>query len=128
MHYANFIAAVRSRRREALNADCSEGHPSSALCHLGNISYLLGEKVTVEDATKRLGAVKASDNVLETFERTRQHLADNEVDLATSKLTMGAWLPIDAKAERFTNNEQANTMLTRDYRAPYVVPASAAAI
>jgi predicted dehydrogenase len=121
-HYANFIAAVRSRRAADLNAPTSEGHPSSALCHLGNVSYRLGEKVTVEAATKRLGDLKVSDNVLETFERTRQHLADNEVDLAVTKLTMGAWLTIDPKAERFTNNEAANKMLTRDYRAPYVVP------
>ena len=128
LHYANFIAAVRSRRRQDLQADASEGHPSSALCHLGNVSYLLGEKVTVEAATKRLGGLKVSDNVLETFERTRKHLADNEVDLAATKLTMGAWLTIDQKTERFTNNDKANTMLTREYRAPYVVPANAAAI
>jgi predicted dehydrogenase len=127
-HYANFIAAVRSRRRQELRADCSEGHPSSALCHLGNISYLLGEKVTVEAATKRLGGLKVSDNVLETFERTRKHLVDNNVDLAATKLTMGAWLTIDQKTERFTNDDKANTMLTRAYRAPYVVPANAAAI
>ena len=124
MHYANFIAAVRSRRAEDLTAPTSEGHPSSALCHLGNISYRLGEKVTVEAATTRLGQLKVSDNVLETFERTRQHLSDNEVDLASAKLTMGAWLPMDSKTERFTNNDAANRMLTRDYRAPYVVPAS----
>jgi hypothetical protein len=128
LHYGNFIAAVRSRRRQDLRADCSEGHPSSALCHLGNISYQLGEKVTPEAATTRLQALKVSDKVLETFDRTRKHLVDNNVDLATSKLTMGAWLTIDPKTERFTNNDKANAMLTRAYRAPYVVPASAAAI
>src|SRR5205823_6136485 len=41
-HFANFVAAVRSRRREDLHADILEGHYSSALCHLGNISYRLG--------------------------------------------------------------------------------------
>jgi hypothetical protein len=95
---------------------------------LGNISYQLGEKVTPEAATTRLQALKVSDKVLETFDRTRKHLVDNNVDLATSKLTMGAWLTIDPKTERFTNNDKANAMLTRAYRAPYVVPASAAAI
>ena len=127
-HYANFIAAVRNRRHEDLRADCSEGHPSSAMCHLGNISYLLGEKVSVEAATKRLGDLKVSDNAIATFERTREHLVENKVDLAATKLTMGAWLTIDQKTERFTNNDKANTMLTRAYRAPYIVPANAAAI
>ncbi len=125
LHYGNFIAAVRQRRPDILLASPSEGHPSSALCHLGNISYRLGEKVTPEAAVTRLQSLKVSDKVLETFDRTQQHLKDNGVDLATSKLTMGAWLTIDRKTERFTNNEKANAMLTRQYRAPYVVPAKA---
>ena len=44
-HYANFVAAVRSRRSSDLNAEILEGHLSSALCHTGNISYLLGKKL-----------------------------------------------------------------------------------
>ena len=43
-HFGNFVKAVRSRRVEDLNADILEGHLSSALCHLGNISYRLGQK------------------------------------------------------------------------------------
>ena len=42
-HYGNFLKAVRSRKHEDLNADILEGHLSSALCHLGNISYRLGQ-------------------------------------------------------------------------------------
>src|SRR5262249_44657714 len=42
-HFGNFIKAVRSRKKEELNAEIEEGHLSSALCHLGNISYRLGE-------------------------------------------------------------------------------------
>jgi hypothetical protein len=56
---------------------------------------------------------------------------ENKVDIAKTRLTMGSWLTIDPVSERFTggtNYEQANAMLTRDYRAPYVVPASAAQI
>src|SRR5687768_11504662 len=42
-HFRNFIDCMRSRKVEDLNGDILEGHLSSALCHLGNISYLLGE-------------------------------------------------------------------------------------
>ena len=127
-HFANFIAAVRSRRRQDLKADCLEGHLSSALCHLGNISYRLGEPVTPDALASKLNTLKVSDNVQDTFERTRQHLNDNEVDIAVSKLTLGLWLDLDHANERFRDNQQANAMLTRNYRAPYVVPANAAAI
>ena len=29
---------------------------------------------------------------------------------------------MNPKTERFTNNEAANQLVTREYRAPYVVP------
>jgi hypothetical protein len=37
-------------------------------------------------------------------------------------LTLGALLKMDPKSERFTNNEQANELLTSTYRKPFVVP------
>ena len=41
-HCANFIDAVRSRKREDLNAEIEEGALSCNLMHLANISYRLG--------------------------------------------------------------------------------------
>ena len=76
-HYANFIAAVRSRRRDALHAEIQEGHFSSALCHLANTAYRTG--------------------------RT---------------------LNFDPKTETFNEDIESNSLLTRDYRDPYVVPNS----
>lgn len=44
-NWANFIKAVRSRKREDLNAEIQEGHLSSALMHLANISYRTGRSL-----------------------------------------------------------------------------------
>jgi len=74
-NWANFIAAVRSRKREDLNAEIEEGHLSSLLIHIANISYRLGRS-----------------------------------------------LDFDPETERFVNDEEANRMLRRDYRAPFAVP------
>jgi len=41
-HLFNFISAVRSRRVSDQRADVLEGHLSSALVHMANISYRLG--------------------------------------------------------------------------------------
>ncbi len=118
-HHANFIKAVKSRRHEDLHADILEGHLSSALCHTGNISYRLGAKQS-PDAIKE--AMKDQKGLAESFGRMAEHLAKNEVDITQEKLSLGVPLKMNGKTEKFIGNEKANAMLTRNYRAPYVVP------
>jgi predicted dehydrogenase len=74
-HWANFIGAVRSRKRQDLTAEIEEGALSCNLMHLANISYRLGRTLN--------------------------------------------W---DAKTMTVVNDPEANKMLTREYRAPFVVP------
>ncbi|GIS58126.1 MAG: hypothetical protein CM1200mP2_03510 [Planctomycetaceae bacterium] len=52
-HFANFVSAVRSRKHTDLNADIENGHLSSALCHLGNVSYRLGQAISGARPAKR---------------------------------------------------------------------------
>lgn len=123
-HFANFLKAVRSRKITDLNADIEEGHLSSALCHMGNISYRLGKNVAASEAENSIAMMKTTDNAKETLDRTLAHLKDNGVDLARNKLTVGPALAFDAKSETFLGNSEANQMLTRQYRKPFVVPAA----
>jgi len=53
-NWANFIQAVRSRKVEDLNADIEEGHLSSILVHLANISYRLGRSLDFDPATEKI--------------------------------------------------------------------------
>jgi len=121
-HFANFIAAVRSRKPGDLHADILEGHLSSALCHTANISYRLGKTQSPEEIRD---AVKADKDMAETLGRMEQHLAANNVDLKKTPATLGAVLKMDPKTERFMGNPEADQMLTREYRQPFVVPAKA---
>jgi predicted dehydrogenase len=119
-HFENFIKAVRSRDVKDLHADIQEGHLSSALCHTGNLSYRLGKPV---QASEIEGAVKDNKGAGETWGRFKEHLANNEVELkGDTQAVLGAYLEMDPKTERFTNNDKANEMLTRQYRAPFIVP------
>ena len=118
-HYANFVAAVRSRRSSDLNAEILEGHLSSALCHTGNISYLLGKKLAPEAIRERL---QDSPEAAETFSRLSEHLIANGVNLETQPLVLGEMLRMDVKTERFVRNDRANQMLTREYRKGFEVP------
>jgi hypothetical protein len=121
-HYGNFISAVRSRNHKQLNADILEGHLSSALCHLGNISYRLGEQVSMDEGKERLKNLSTPEHLAESYERFTQHLTDNKLDLSKTKLSWGAKLTVDPANEKFADNADADKLLTRDYRAPFVVP------
>ena len=46
----------------------------------------------------------------------------NGVDPNVDKLALGAFLKMDPQTERFIGNPEADKMLTREYRAPFVVP------
>ncbi|MGD9646390.1 MAG: Gfo/Idh/MocA family protein [Pirellulales bacterium] len=120
-HYANFVDAVRSRKHEDLSADILEGHLSSALCHLSNVSYRLGEQLAAADVKAQLGG-NADD--LDTYERTKAHLESNGVNLDEVKLQCGADLAFNPESEQFKDNSRADALLTREYRAPFVVPAA----
>ena len=74
-HWANFLEAMRSEKDEDLHCDIHEGHLSTSLCHLANISYRLGRS-----------------------------------------------LKFNGKEEKFANDREADAMLIREYRKPYVVP------
>jgi predicted dehydrogenase len=118
-HYENFIAAVRSRKHTDLNADILEGHLSSALCHTGNISYLLGKKANPDEIKSR---IKNDKNITEAFGRMEEHLGRHNVKLEDTKATLGVFLKMNPKTEQFEGNRAANRLLTREYRHPYVVP------
>jgi len=47
-HYANFIKAVQSRKTSDQHGPVETAHLSSALAHMGNISYRLGRQLTFD--------------------------------------------------------------------------------
>jgi predicted dehydrogenase len=120
-HMENFIDVVRSRKTADLFGPIEEGHVSSALCHLGNISHRLGQATSEE---KLRDTVKSNWVLRDAQGRMIEHLHANKVDLSATPLTRGVPLLVDAKAERFTGPDaaRANAMLKDKYRAPFVVP------
>ncbi len=118
---SNFIKAVRSRKQEDLKTDIEQGHLSACLSHLGNISYRLGKMVAPEAVRESL---QNDRDGLEAIQRFARHLALHEIDLKKTPAALGPWLMMDTKTERFTGPlaTQANALVKRRYRAPYVIP------
>ena len=127
-HAANFIQAVRDRRAERLNAPIRQGHISSAVCHLGNLSYRLGSLATWEDIEQ---AADAFPRAHQTVVRLKQHVTANGVSLQRDRLLLGPWLTIDPETGRITglkaaggtvDVKEAERLAHGSYRAPFVVP------
>jgi hypothetical protein len=123
-HMQNFIDCVRSRKAAQQYGPILDGHLSSALCHLGNISHLLGQ-ATAPDALRE--RIKGNALLTEAYGRMGEHLLANAVDTTRTPLTLGVPLQLAPGREAFTGEfaAQANPLLTRQYRAPFAVPALA---
>jgi len=120
-HVDNFIKALRSRKVSDLNADILEGHISSSLCHMANISHRIGSQATPDQIKQ---ALKGNEDMLETFDRFNEHLTANEVCLSETKAVLGPTLQMQPLTETFegTLSKEADKMLSRNYREPFVVP------
>jgi len=118
-HMQNFIDVVKSRKTEDQYGPVAEGHTSSALCHLGNISHRLGQHASGKDIRE---TISSNPSLTEAFGRMAQHLKLNEVHLKETPLSLGIPLAIDNAKEAFIDNPDADAMLKRAYRGAYVVP------
>jgi hypothetical protein len=116
----NFIKALRSRNEEDIKTPILEGHLSTSLCHMGNISYRVGNDISFDEVND---VIKKDDEVMDAFARTKEHLLANGVKLDENTIRMGPWLTMDPEKERFTGKyaDRANKYVKREYREPFVI-------
>lgn len=117
-HFANFLKAVRSRDHKDLHLDIEDGHLSSALAHLGNVSLRTGK--VVPEGT-RPSQVTNNKHVAETLVSFEEHLKESGIDYKATPLSLGAALTIDPKTE-LSDNAAANKLFTREYRKGFELP------
>ncbi|HUT09744.1 MAG TPA: Gfo/Idh/MocA family oxidoreductase [Thermoguttaceae bacterium] len=118
-NFGNFINCVRSRKQEELNAPVEQAHLGAACCHLGNISYRMGQLAAFDKAPPTLGDDK---DAVAAFEGMKEHLKRHDVKLEQVQCAVGRKLEFDPKAEKFVGDPRADALLTRPYREPFVVP------
>jgi predicted dehydrogenase len=120
-HFTNFFGAMRSRKPSDLACEAWEGHCSAAAAHFGNVSHRLGQAASPDAIRERM---KGQRELGEAFERCREYLAQNGVDLGATPAVLGPWLTYDTKQERFVGEfaQEANALSRRTYRAPFVMP------
>jgi hypothetical protein len=118
-HFTTYLKALRSRKLSWHEGEAEAGHIASAMCHLANISYRMGKKVPFNSSTQAFGDDRAA---AASLLRLEQHLCANGLALEDTEYTLGAALQFDPKSEKFVGNDAANRWLSREYRAPFVVP------
>ena len=63
-HYQNFVDAIRANDAKILTCDVLEGHLSSALPHLANISYRVGRALQFDGKAEKFVNDKEADKLL----------------------------------------------------------------
>ena len=123
-HRQNFITAMQTRK--VTNATALDCHLSSALCHLGNVSYMLGADASNQVLAE---AVKNDAETNDSFTRMMDHLKANEVNPDSTQTVVGPRLQIDHKTEMFTGGEKvildhanANPLRKRVGRGAFTIP------
>jgi len=119
-NFENFINCVRSRKQNELNAGILDAHLSSTCCHLGNISYRLGQQVA---GTTRPDVLERHEQIAQSWETIMQTVKGTlGLDLSQSTYQLGPMLKFDPDTEKFVDNPAADMLLTRPYREPFIVP------
>jgi predicted dehydrogenase len=115
-----FINALRSGKSADLKGEIEDGHISTSLCHMGNISILCGEPTSFENARKRPAGDKHASRAIE---RMIAHLAANKIDIAKANVVIGPTLAMDNSRERFTGDgsPRANLFVKNGYRPPFEI-------
>ena len=54
----------------------------------------MGSQLSIGEVKDRLQSLASPENLLDTYERFTQHLADNKLDSATTKLGFGVKLAV----------------------------------
>jgi predicted dehydrogenase len=117
----NFINALRKNDPKVLYADAEQGHLSAALAHMGNASYRIGIKSNPGEIAEK---IKGTPCLQKSFDRFATHLFANKIDWNKENVILGPMLDFDSKKEKFVGEFaiEANQLITRKYREPFVVP------
>ncbi|MDO5565035.1 MAG: Gfo/Idh/MocA family oxidoreductase [Planctomycetia bacterium] len=120
--FGNLVSAIQNGKPNEINAPIAEGHYSTSVCHLGNIAYRLGKPASLSQCRS---AMLDHPIMQETLDRVLGNIRnifstlniENEIPWQ-----LGEKISINNETEQFDGNDAANALLSRQARAPFVVP------
>jgi len=124
-HRKNFVEAMQSRKQSIAKGKIENSHTSTALCHMANISYLVGAEKSDKELTE---AIRSDAVATETHARVIEHMKANGFAVETGKIVVGPTLKFDSKTEQFTGSgaigkkANASILMKREGRAEFKIP------
>ena len=119
-HHQNFVDAVLAETPDAARGDLQEAVISGDLCHLGNISYRLGQAADDQDIADTLTGLKVPDFVQERLQAQRANLTKNGLK---DRMILGRVLRPAASGDPLGHDAEARALGRNSYRSPYTLPA-----
>ncbi|MCA9237392.1 MAG: Gfo/Idh/MocA family oxidoreductase [Planctomycetales bacterium] len=120
-HFKNWLNAAVAGDASGLNAPVRQGHLSSSLCHVGNVSHRVGQPAVAGDIS---ASIAGNDLLSQSFDRMAAHLRANDVDIDSQPgaLVAGSWVAVDPETEQFVGNPAAAALWKRAGRDDFRVP------
>jgi len=120
--FRNFINAVRDQN-VPLNAPIAKGIYAAGLCHWGNMAYRMGVPTDLKTCREKIGNNAVMQESIDKVLANLKVVFGDAVDVETAiPWQCSDTLAIDRNAERFVDNAEANKLLKREPRVPFVVP------
>src|SRR5262249_42349200 len=124
---ANWIEAVRSRKRDNMRAEIAVGVRSANLCHLANLAYRAGLPTKTDEIKSRMTSFGHAG---ETIDAIAANIAAHDVDLSKTPLACSGWMGFDPAKIAFSGSEYETSMagaLAKPpaYREPFTPSPSA---
>jgi predicted dehydrogenase len=124
-HMQNFIDAVAANDYRLLKSDCAIAANSSAMAHMANISYQMGQTADRSALANAFASTPESQEMLERlYSAPTQFAAETGQSGDAVQWQLGPVLTFDSQTHQFTGEraEEANKAMKRDYRAGYELP------
>ena len=119
--FRNFIDAVRDRS-VPLNAPIDKGIYAAGVCHWGNMAYRVGKPTDLKTCREKIGSNAVMQESIDKVLANLKDVLGDSVNVETAvPWQCSDVLTIDRNTERFTNSDEANKLLKRVPREPFVV-------
>ncbi|GIU50756.1 Gfo/Idh/MocA family protein [Shewanella sp. KT0246] len=120
-HYYNFLEAVRAKDQKVARGPLEQGLLSGDLCHLGNISYRIGEMTDFASVKEELVNINAPQFVSQRLDALMENLIENQVK---QEIVKGQTLYLSENdINPILENSSASKLLDGYHRKGFELPA-----